>query len=196
MALTVAVEVGEQPRWITQDVGMWLGQRAYIEIADGAAADYNGAQTRMLDGHGFVAIDEVRMSDGPPPRETGPAVPPPIRLDHLAADLRTSDSALARRLETALAEYRTIEAEIPEPTLALAIADGTGENERVLIRGNHHNPGELVPRRFLEVLGGLDQATPAGGERPPRAGPAHGRSPRQPAAGSRDGEPDLEAPFR
>ena len=49
--------------------------------------------------------------------------------------------------------------EIPDPTLALAIADGTGENERVLIRGNHQNPGEVVPRRFLEVLGGPDQAT-------------------------------------
>ena len=25
---------------------MWLGHRAYLEIADGAAADYNGAQTQ------------------------------------------------------------------------------------------------------------------------------------------------------
>ena len=43
--LSMAVDVGDQPRWITQDVGMWLGHRAYLEIADGATADFNGAQT-------------------------------------------------------------------------------------------------------------------------------------------------------
>ena len=34
--LTVTVDTGDQTRWITQDVGMWLGHRAYLEIADGA----------------------------------------------------------------------------------------------------------------------------------------------------------------
>ncbi len=38
--LTTAVNVGDQPRWITQDVGMWMGHAAYIELADGAVADY------------------------------------------------------------------------------------------------------------------------------------------------------------
>jgi hypothetical protein len=66
-------------------------------------------------------------------------------------------------LEAVLDEYRSIESAVLEPTLALAIADGTGENARILIRGNHQNPGEVVPRRFLEVLGGMDQATPAPG---------------------------------
>ncbi len=41
-----------------------------------------------------------------------------------------------------------------DPTLALAIADGTGENEQIHIRGSHKNLGDVVPRRFLEVLGG------------------------------------------
>ena len=45
--LTVAVDVGDEPRWITQDVGMWLGHRAYLEIADGATADFDGHRTHM-----------------------------------------------------------------------------------------------------------------------------------------------------
>ena len=32
--------------------------------------------------------------------------------------------------------------------------DGNAENDHVLIRGSHQNPGPVVPRRFLEALGG------------------------------------------
>ena len=44
---------------------------------------------------------------------------------------------------------------LPEPTLALAIADGTGEDEHIHIRGSHKNLGEVVPRRFLRGAGRL-----------------------------------------
>ncbi|MBT5380075.1 MAG: DUF1553 domain-containing protein [Opitutae bacterium] len=37
---------------------------------------------------------------------------------------------------------------------AMAIQDGDAENEYVFIRGSYSNKGELVPRRFLEALGG------------------------------------------
>ncbi len=37
---------------------------------------------------------------------------------------------------------------------AMAIWDGTAEDERLLIRGHSNNPGELVPRRFLEAISG------------------------------------------
>ncbi|MBX3436960.1 MAG: DUF1549 domain-containing protein, partial [Planctomycetaceae bacterium] len=47
--------------------------------------------------------------------------------------------------------------------IAPAMLDGTGEDEYVFIRGNWKKPGEVVPRRFLEVFGG---------ERMPR--PEHG----------------------
>jgi hypothetical protein len=39
---------------------------------------------------------------------------------------------------------------------ALSIADGSGENDHVLIRGNHRKPGEKVPRRFFEVFTSTD----------------------------------------
>jgi len=161
--LTVTVDAGDQARWITQDVGMWLGHRAYLEIADGATADYNGAQTRLTDGHGFVAIDEIRMSDQSTPGSAGRPQPAPIELEPMLCVLQARSKPLADRLKAALVEYQSIEAAIPDPTLSLAIADGTGEDEAILTRGNHRNPGALVPRRFLEVLGGAEQATVAEG---------------------------------
>ena len=50
-------------------------------------------------------------------------------------------------------EARAIEGRLPDPTLALAIADGTGLDEHVHIRGSHKNLGEVVPRRFLRGAG-------------------------------------------
>lgn len=46
-----------------------------------------------------------------------------------------------------------LEAAIPVPARAVAMTDGTPENEHVFIRGNHKTQGEEVPRRLLEVLG-------------------------------------------
>ena len=161
--LTVSVDAEDQARWITQDVGMWLGHRAYLEIADGASVDYNGAQTLITNGHGFVAIDEIRTSDQPPPGSAVLPQPAPIELEPVLSLLHARSKPLADRLEAALAEFRSIEATIPDPILALAIADGTGENEAILIRGNHRNPGAIVSRRFLEVLGGAGRETVAEG---------------------------------
>jgi hypothetical protein len=35
--------------------------------------------------------------------------------------------------------------------------DGFGEDEHLLVRGNHNQPGDSVPRRFLEAIAGDDQ---------------------------------------
>src|SRR5262249_14892531 len=61
-ALTIAVDAPE-PAWQTQDVGMWRGHRAYIEIADGATVNYTSSKSHGPDlyypGDGFIAVDEV-----------------------------------------------------------------------------------------------------------------------------------------
>lgn len=43
---------------------------------------------------------------------------------------------------------------VAPPQLAIAMAEGTPENECLFIRGNHRNLGPVVPRRSLEVLAG------------------------------------------
>ena len=53
-------------------------------------------------------------------------------------------------------------------------------DEHVHIRGNHKNPGERVPRRFLEVLGGRIDGHARRGQRAAGAGPALGRPAGQP----------------
>ncbi len=49
---------------------------------------------------------------------------------------------------------RRIEKTIPAPLRVLTMLDGTGENERVHIRGSHRSLGTEVQRRTLAALGG------------------------------------------
>ena len=42
----------------------------------------------------------------------------------------------------------------PRPIFAVAIADGSGEDENVFVRGNHKNLGPKVRRRMITALGG------------------------------------------
>lgn len=65
------------------------------------------------------------------------------RLDELEQTYQARRQAL-------LAKYKTTS------HVAMALLDGNGVDENLFIRGNHKTLGELVPRRFLEALGGLD----------------------------------------
>ncbi len=41
---------------------------------------------------------------------------------------------------------------IPKPEMAQAIADGTGENQSIFIRGNHKTQGDVAPRQMLTAI--------------------------------------------
>ena len=167
-ALTRRINVGDGARWVTQDLSMWQGHSAYLEISDGGAIDFDGAATQMDDGHGFIAVDEIRMSNRSTPMlsrddvadRVGNSTPAAVDLGIAIADLkRAGQGQVADRLVAAIDEVRAIERRLEGPTLCLAIADGTGEDEHIHIRGSHKNLGEIAPRRFLAVLGGSHSST-------------------------------------
>ena len=116
---------------------MWIGQTAYLELADGAVPDYNGGTTHMHAGQGYLAVDEIRMSDRPRPADDGIGRDPePIDLRRLVAR-----SALPTRARRSDRRRRANAIDRPSPRspsrrLALAIADGTAMDEHVNIRGN------------------------------------------------------------
>jgi hypothetical protein len=71
------------------------------------------------------------------------------------ADLLGSTSPAAEEARAFLARQEKIASRIrSESRLAVAIIDGSPENEYVFIRGSHKARGETVPRRFLEALAG------------------------------------------
>ena len=138
--LTFGVDSPDSPRWFVQDAGMWVGHRAYIEISDGATTDFNNANGQLHGNEGFIAVDEIRFSDSPETPPTAPAAP--VRA--------IGNPGLRSTADTVLAQAEAI----PDVTVALALADGSGDDDRVLIRGNAKTPGAVAARRFLEVLSG------------------------------------------
>ncbi len=69
----------------------------------------------------------------------------------------------AARLAILFKKHRGQEAALPSPQRGLALADGSAVNEKVFIRGNHKNLGDVVPRRFLEVFGSAAETPPEKG---------------------------------
>lgn len=190
---TFEVETNGQFRWVrqAQDVSNYVGHRAHIEIID--------------HGDGFIAVDEIRFTDGgPPPRPTNPlgklvvagdnaptiesladrygdvwreayakwlageASKPQDELVQWALRHRLIDvdyDQLQNRLAASAQRMRQIEKTIPEPIKVVARAEGTPEDEFVLIRGNHRTPAEPAPRRLLEAIVGSQQETVHGSGR-------------------------------
>ncbi len=153
--LVVDVKHGDAWKWLSIDVKQWLGSPAYLEVDDGASVDFTGNNGVIRDGRGFIAVDEIRFGDGPPP-------PLPTRTDYQVGPNAEIAPLLAR--------YREVEARLNEPTLAQAITDGTGVDARIHVRGNPKSLGDLVPRRFLEVLGGSVAPSVADPESNPGSG--------------------------
>ncbi len=113
------------------------------------------------------AVESLRPP--PPPEPTG-GIPPvgnlPSRVpDSLVAvadwmvqhpELWNTPSAAATKgTETYFAERAKLMAQLKRTSqTAPAAFVGNGVDEHVLVRGQHKTPGELVPRRFLEVFDG------------------------------------------
>ena len=74
-------------------------------------------------------------------------------LDALLRDglLPNTLSALTE-LSKSIAEYRALEADVPLPTRVPGLAEADAFDQPVYVRGDPRQPGEAVPRRFLEVL--------------------------------------------
>jgi hypothetical protein len=62
-----------------------------------------------------------------------------------------------------IAEYRRLEAEIPLPTRSPGVLETAGFDQPLFVRGNHRQPGEIVPRSFLEAFGAQPYRTPLSG---------------------------------
>ncbi len=51
-----------------------------------------------------------------------------------------------------LARYRELEARLPPPTRAPGVLEGDGQDAAIFVRGDHKQPAEMVPRRFLDGI--------------------------------------------
>jgi hypothetical protein len=167
------------PHWITIDVAMWRGRRAWIELADFSAPDPAselGGDAARADGWAAVGAVIASADRDPPallpaelpadPAETvrrWASAPSTLSLDEAAMIEALLSGSGVKVPDAELETYRSIESTITEPALVWAMTDADGWDEPVFIRGNHRTTGERVPRRFLEALADYDPGSVSDG---------------------------------
>ena len=160
-------------RWQAQDVSKWVGHRAYIELIDDSdggmeCGEILSAASSQSPG-GIDALAVALGRRGEPLASVDDLVVAVTEYWSQRGDLPTlrplPGSLKATLANEPLAGERAKVAGEPRATLAvkvrygrkvMAMADGTPENERVHLRGNHRKLGETVPRRFLEAFVGSE----------------------------------------
>lgn len=77
-----------------------------------------------------------------------------ILLDEIVAAgwLPNTEDQLPADLADLVGKYRTLEAAIPLPTRAPGVWERPGLDQALYVRGDHKQPAETVPRRFLEAI--------------------------------------------
>jgi len=77
----------------------------------------------------------------------------------LGNGLLTNSTQATVSIRELLARYREVERQIPSPKIVASMADlGAGFDVPLKVRGDPEELGEVVPRRYLEVLCGTDRA--------------------------------------
>ncbi len=135
-ALAIGVNSPDKMQWYSENVSKWVGHRAYIEFVDR--------------GNGRLISDAIVFSDG----KASPTAMDSFESSRQTVDDNNFEAETKARIATLLKRRLEIEATIPTPNWAMAIADGTGENDHIHIRGSFKQLGDVAPRSFLEVFGG------------------------------------------
>lgn len=77
----------------------------------------------------------------------------------LRSGLLLNEAPADHELARLVARYREVESSIPVPIRVAGVADEVGFDERLFPRGNYRRAGAIVPRRYLEVLSNVVDAS-------------------------------------
>lgn len=163
---SINVNTKDQFQWVRQagDIHRYKGHRAHIEIID--------------QGGGYAIVDKVVFSDGGQPDHVSANVAKLLPLLKDASDIndftkkyasaiRSNDefglplvsgkAALKKSMAKTSEMIKAIEGEIPNPILVPAMTEGSPEDERVFIRGNHKTLGPVANRQLLVAMVGEEK---------------------------------------
>ena len=169
----------ENMKWYVQDVSRWIGHKAYVELQDvdngylaldrvgqsagGPPTDAPNpiitemlSQPRLASASILDSVYKKAIWTQVTGRDAGQQYGQQYRDEIIAWAARWAPltAGTSKSLAELVKRRTALEQNISIPAPALAAADGTGENERVHLRGNYRSPGTDAPRRFLEACDG------------------------------------------
>jgi hypothetical protein len=145
-----AIQPSDSLQWVRLDLSRYLGHRLHLEfspdnehelevllVLQGASADMILNQEELEKAQTQRSIQFLQVLVQALDHQSKHKV----QFQQLVQDWSQARTALQSKRQTT-------------SHLAMAMLDGTGENEHLLIRGNSSKPGPLIPRRFLTAVDG------------------------------------------
>ena len=146
------VRFKEGQRWVRLDLDRYVGHRVHLEFIP--EADKQIAVRLAVQGlsKNELATFEERINEGDQKYEEYAKKAEAI----LNNDAQTETDLSARDIASSWkSEREQLTSRIVRSSrLALSMMDGTGEDDRILIRGNSAKPGPIEPRHFLTAISG------------------------------------------
>ena len=146
------VRFKEGQRWVRLDLDRYVGHRVHLEFIP--EADKQIAVRLAVQGlsKNELATFEERITEGDQKYEQYAKKAEAI----LNNDAQTETDLSARDIASSWkSEREQLTSRIVRSSrLALSMMDGTGEDDRILIRGNSAKPGQIEPRHFLTAISG------------------------------------------
>ena len=130
--------------WVTFDIEMWRGRTAFLQAIDQREPDLGDPRHNRgrYPDNTWLAVQAVLNSPHRQPPETAPA-PAVVEVERAAA---------SPPLIAALKQLGDAAAALPVSPTVPAMADGSGIDSYVYLRGSHAAVGEAAPRSFLSAL--------------------------------------------
>ena len=147
-----AIPKADGYQWVTLNLSRYIGHRLHLEFTPAVESMLEvqlvvqGASPEQLkgieDSCSHFAEQVARCSQ---------------RIESEIQSDRSASESLGKLVESWTSERTALQRQVRTTSrLAMTMADGTNEDEHVLIRGSSSNPGHVVPRRFLAAVDGTE----------------------------------------
>ena len=144
------VAIKPDSQWVTLNLDRYVGHRVHLEFTP---AENEQLQIRCVTQGAPANLQKQLITEEQATADTVSEGSKQL-VQFLSGE--SGSAQIARDLIASWASQRSeLQQQIMrESRLAMAMMDGSGEDDHVLIRGNSANPGEVEPRHFLTAIAG------------------------------------------
>ena len=146
------VRFKEGQRWVRLNLDRYVGHRVHLEFIPEASKQIAVRLAVQGLSKNEVATFEERINAGDRKYEEYAKTAEAILNNNTETETERSAHTIVSSWKR---EQEQLASQIVRTSrLALSMMDGTGENDRILIRGNSAKPGQIEPRHFLTAISG------------------------------------------
>ncbi len=151
----------EELRWRSLDLEFWKDDEIFLQVA--TAADM---PAEFKEGRSWFGVTDAMITQDKTPPEAPKASSTSAHRLIIAWQNNTLTDAQAETLNTLvqtnklptqtaailLKNFRDLEAKLPAPTRVPGVIEADAKDAALFVRGDHKQPADLVPRRFLDAI--------------------------------------------